>query len=69
MQSNYAIKKYKKLPSLHRHGFRQIARLVDIGSQGDGRVIAQKLHGDGVDNRGEVGGHGLHRDGGGHVDG
>ncbi len=28
----------------HRHGFRQIARLVDVGAHGDGHVVGDQLH-------------------------
>ena len=38
---------------LHRHALRQIARLVDVGAFGDGRVIGEKLHGQRIDERRE----------------
>ncbi len=40
---------------LHRHAFRQIARLVDIGALGHGRVIGQQLRRDRIENRRDIG--------------
>ena len=32
----------------HRHALRQVARLVDIGALGDGGVVGEELHRDGI---------------------
>ena len=37
--------------SLHRHRFREVARLIDVGAHRDRRVIGDELHRDGIDQR------------------